>query len=89
MFAPRLGDARWLARRHGPSLRTDPDRYLWIGTDGGGVVLYKDGKFQSYSAADGLTNGFVRTIYQDSKGVVWVGTDDGLFSVRGWRLTSA
>ncbi|HUJ29708.1 MAG TPA: two-component regulator propeller domain-containing protein [Candidatus Acidoferrum sp.] len=63
------------------------DGTLWAGTDGGGVFRYKDGLFHSYSKSDGLANGFVRSIYQDSRGRVWVGTDAGLFRLDGERFT--
>jgi ligand-binding sensor domain-containing protein/signal transduction histidine kinase len=62
------------------------DGALWIGTEGAGLVRYKNGSFQSFSAKEGLTNGFVRTIFEDSKGAVWVGTDRGLFQIRGAGL---
>jgi signal transduction histidine kinase/ligand-binding sensor domain-containing protein len=55
------------------------DDTLWIATEGGGLIRYRDGSFRSYSAADGLLNDFVRTVYQDTKGLIWIGTDDGLF----------
>jgi len=55
------------------------DGSLWVGTDGGGVVRYHDGAFRLYSAAEGLTNGFIRVVYEDREGILWGGTDDGLF----------
>ena len=58
------------------------DGSLWIGTEGGGLVRYKNGVFRSWSAPDGLTNGYVRAVYEDTSHDVWVGTDDGLFRVR-------
>jgi ligand-binding sensor domain-containing protein len=60
-------------------LTVSRDNSLWIGIEGGGLVRYRDGVFRAYSADDGLTNAFVRTIEQDSKGQIWIGTDDGLF----------
>jgi len=62
------------------------DNALWIGSEGGGLVRYRDGKFQSFSNKDGLTNSFVRAVYQDRGGKIWVGTDNGLFQVDGDRL---
>ena len=62
------------------------DDALWIATEGGGLIRYKDGQFVSYSAKDGLLNDFVRTVYQDSRGFVWVGTDTGLFRFVGGRI---
>lgn len=68
------------------SLLAASDGALWIGTDGAGLVRYKNGSFQSFSAREGLTNGFIRVIFEDRQGVVWVGTDRGLFQVRGAAL---
>lgn len=55
------------------------DGSLWIGTEGGGLVHYQNGSFRSYLATSGLTNGFVRKIYEDNTGTIWIGTDNGLF----------
>jgi len=62
------------------------DGTLWIATEGGGLIRYKDGVFRSFSTKDGLLNDFVRTVYQDSKGLIWIGTDDGLFRFAGERI---
>ena len=62
------------------------DGTLWIATEGGGLIRYKDGVFRSFSAKDGLLNDFVRAVYQDSKGLIWIGTDDGLFRFSGERI---
>lgn len=62
------------------------DNTLWIGSEGGGLIRYRDGAFHSFSDADGLTNKFVRTIYEDHTGQIWVGTDSGLFRVQQDRL---
>src|ERR1051326_526337 len=61
------------------------DRRLWAGTDGAGLLRYKNGAFRSYRAAEGLTNDFVRVVFETRDGVVWVGTDDGLFRLEGER----
>lgn len=59
---------------------------LWIGTEGGGLIRYRDGVFRVYGTNDGLNNGFVRAIYEDRTGRIWVGTDSGLYVFRGDRL---
>jgi ligand-binding sensor domain-containing protein/signal transduction histidine kinase len=64
------------------SLCTARDRTLWIGSEGGGLIRYRAGSFRAYGAAEGLTNGFVRVIFEDRDGNLWVGTDDGLYRMR-------
>jgi ligand-binding sensor domain-containing protein/signal transduction histidine kinase len=68
------------------SLLVSADGSLWAGTEGGGLLRYRGGKFRTFGAAEGLTNGFVRTIYEDRDRKLWVGTDDGLFRLQGERL---
>ena len=68
------------------SLLVTKDGTLWAGTEGGGLVRYMDGRFRAFSAADGLTNGFVRVIYEDRGGRLWVGTDAGLFRMQNESL---
>ncbi len=73
-------------RQNTPSLRENSvfclmvsrDGALWIGTEGGGLLRYAQGKFLSWSAREGLSNDFVRSLAQDAHGVVWAGTDNGL-----------
>ncbi len=67
-------------------LMVSRDNTLWIGTEGGGLIRYREGAFRAFSSADGLTNSFVRTVYQDHAGVIWVGTDSGLFRLSGDAL---
>src|SRR5262245_36050501 len=54
------------------SLLVTKDGTLWAGTEGGGLVQYKDGRFRVFGPAEGLTNGFVRVIYEDRNGQLWV-----------------
>ena len=67
-------------------LMVSRDNTLWIGTEGGGLIQYRDGAFRAFSGKDGLTNSFVRSVYQDSAGRIWIGTDNGLFQFRGERV---
>lgn len=63
------------------------DGTLWAGTDGGGLLhIEKSGKTRAYAAPDGLSDAFVHSIYQDSSGRIWVGSDSGLFVKEGERL---
>ena len=67
-------------------LRLAYDGALWIGTEGGALVRYKAGVFRNFGTAEGLTNGFVRAIYEDSRKTLWVGTDRGFFRREGERF---
>jgi ligand-binding sensor domain-containing protein/signal transduction histidine kinase len=54
----------------------DKDGLLWVGTDLG-LHAFKDGRFQSWGAADGLGHDAVRSIVQSRDGSLWVGTAGG------------
>jgi ligand-binding sensor domain-containing protein/signal transduction histidine kinase len=69
------------------SLLTTSDGALWAGTEGGGLIRYKDGAFRAFGEREGLTNGFVRVIFEDKDLRLWVGTDRGLFRMDGQSLT--
>ncbi len=56
-------------------------------TEGGGLLRYQHGSFRIFGAAEGLTNGFVRVIFEDSHQNLWVGTDRGLFRLQQETLT--
>ncbi len=68
------------------SLLTTRDGTLWAGTDGGGLIRYQQGTFRAFGAAQGLTNPFVRVLFEDRAGRLWVGTDRGLFRLDGETL---
>src|ERR1700683_3835159 len=53
------------------------DGTIWAGTEGGGLLhMAASGALKTYAAQDGLTNAFVRSIYEDSHDRLWVGTDN-------------
>jgi ligand-binding sensor domain-containing protein len=70
------------------SLLVTRDGTLWAGLEGGGLIRYKEGRFRGFGPADGLTNGFVRVIYEDKSLQLWVGTDSGLFRMRVIRWSA-
>jgi ligand-binding sensor domain-containing protein/AraC-like DNA-binding protein len=47
---------------------------LWIGTEGGGLNLYKQNKFTTYLKKDGLISNNVRGINSDNKNNLWIST---------------
>lgn len=62
------------------------DGSLWAGTEGGGLLRLRGDGLRVFSASDGLTEAFVRTVFEDDRGRLWVGTDNGLFVLEGERF---
>jgi ligand-binding sensor domain-containing protein/signal transduction histidine kinase len=62
-------------------LMTDRDGTLWIGTEGGGLIRLSNGVFRRFSAADGLSDGFIRSVIEERSGAILIGTDNGLFQL--------
>ena len=97
-FGTELGLARFdgvrfaiFDRRNTPELKSnvvqalaeDSEGTLWIGTNGGGLTQYRNGKFLAVAENLGLSNG-AQALYVDRSGAVWIGTDgDG--AARYWR----
>lgn len=50
---------------------------VWIGFYDNGLLRYRNGKFESFSATDNLPAGFIYNIYTDSAGRVWVASGAG------------
>lgn len=68
------------------ALLVSRDGSLWIGTEGGGLLRYRRGRFRAFGASDGLSDEFVRALFEDHGGTLWVGTDNGLLRYSGDRL---
>ncbi len=50
---------------------------VWLGFYYGGLYRHRSGKFESFTAEDGLPAGYISNIFTDSKGRVWVATSSG------------
>ncbi|MCX7753491.1 MAG: ATP-binding protein [Blastocatellia bacterium] len=70
---------------------------LWIGTYGQGLYQLKDGKFIGFTLESNQLRrvspgtrpqGFVRVIYEDRQGNLWVGARRALFRLKGDNATS-
>ncbi|MBV9764710.1 MAG: PAS domain-containing protein, partial [Acidobacteriaceae bacterium] len=59
------------------ALLADRENNLWIGTNGGGLTLFQDGKFTTFTTRDGLSNDAILSLYEDGDRAIWVGTDGG------------
>lgn len=59
---------------------------IWIGT-AGGLTAFSDGRFSSYTAAQGLTNGYVVPV-EDRNGNLWLATQTGAMKITWSGFTS-
>ncbi|MGH9886674.1 MAG: sensor histidine kinase, partial [bacterium] len=59
------------------ALQRTHDGALWVGTGGGGLNRWKDGKWTRFGQAEGLHSDFVYALHEDPTGALWVGTFGG------------
>jgi len=78
-----LGLAQQVGANSVFSLAFSRDGSVWAGTEGGGLLHIRGGAARVLFTESGLTDGFVRSLLEDSRGQLWVGTDDGLFRLSG------
>jgi len=64
------------------ALALDESGDLWAGTDGAGVIRYRDGRrlerLTFANTAGGLRSDRISAVFVDREGVVWFGTDRGV-----------
>jgi signal transduction histidine kinase/ligand-binding sensor domain-containing protein len=60
------------------AIADDPEGNIWVGTEGGGLNRFQDGRFNAISRTNGLPSENVSSLYIDSDGVLWAGTSGGL-----------
>lgn len=64
-----------------------PGHIVWVGTVGGGLVRCDFSRgadkmtYKSFTTRDGLSDNNIRSLVYDSKGFLWVGSDNGLSRV--------
>ncbi len=68
------------------ALFADAGGVMWAGFEGTGLARIDSNRVTVYSTAAGLPNPNVRAILRDSRGVLWVGTDEGLARLDGERF---
>jgi signal transduction histidine kinase/ligand-binding sensor domain-containing protein len=59
----------------------DPDGSLWIGTDGGGLRLLRQGHITTFLVRDGLFDNEIYGVIHDDQNRLWMACSKGLFSV--------
>jgi hypothetical protein len=63
------------------TVMADSNGCLWIGTAGDGILRVPGdprAPVQHYTRNDGLSSGFIRSIFEDREHNIWVATEDGL-----------
>jgi signal transduction histidine kinase/ligand-binding sensor domain-containing protein len=62
---------------------------LWIGTDGTGLLRWKDGQFTRFTRENGLSSDFVWALQPEPDGALWIGTyGGGLARLKNGRAVS-
>src|SRR6185503_16848091 len=82
-------NTRGLRTNRFTSLYEDKDGTLWAGTGDGGLTLYRNGVFNSYTPADGMPAGNVMAFAYDLKGELLINIGAGQFYMRGGKFISA
>jgi ligand-binding sensor domain-containing protein len=60
------------------ALDADTNGVLWIGSLGGGLLRFKDGRFVRFTTRVGLPSDHVSQILEDDRGRLWLGTRVGI-----------
>jgi len=62
------------------SIHEDKDHHFWVGTEGGGLLLFdrEKGVFQQMTTKEGLPNNAILRILEDNNGNLWLSTYYGL-----------
>lgn len=64
------------------------DGSLWIGTSNRGLFRWHDGRMEHFGTENGLSDNYIRGLFEDRDGVLWIGTDvGGLHYYRDGRLS--
>lgn len=58
------------------------DGALWVGTHGGGLSRIQNNRRTTFTTDNGLSGKTVCSIYEDSDGTIWAGTDNGVTRIR-------
>ncbi len=58
------------------AVEINPQEY-YVGTTTGLSIIHADGSINNIRQAQGLETEYVMTIYKDSHGIIWIGTDGG------------
>lgn len=60
------------------SMLVDAKDRIWVGTWGGGLSMFENGKFTTYTTEDGLLGNYLSMLKEEADGTIWAGSDRGL-----------
>ena len=63
-------------------LFVDREGTLWVGTSGGGLFSFRDGKVITFSTEEGLTGEMVNYVHANPQGDIWLATNAGINRIR-------
>ncbi len=92
-LAPRrvaaVTEQEGLAEPFTTSVLQTRDDALWVGTWGGGLHRFDDGRLtRRYTTADGLPYDKIRSLYEARDGTLWIGTRTGAAVLRDNQITT-
>ena len=66
----------------------DREGILWLGTDGGGLNLLREGKFTTYTKKEGLIDDFIYAVHEDERGAMWFSSEQGVSRLLAGRFSN-
>ena len=81
-----VGNTPALITANTMSLYCDSKDRLWIGTDAGGLVKYKEGTFTRFDSTDGFEATRILSIAEDQSGRMWFATEIGVYVYDGKKF---
>ena len=70
------------------ALGTDREGSLWLGLEAAGVARVRRTKITTFTVDDGLPENSTRSVMQDSRGGIWIGTVNRIAHLSDGRITN-